>query len=210
MSELARALADQHVVAIVRQDAATASQLVDIATALVEAGITVIEFPLTNPRALEAIVEFATRYPTAHVGGGTVLSPDDARRVLDAGGAFIVTPHVDLPTVETAQELGLDCLPGAFTATEIAVLRALDVLAVKVFPAGAVGPSYIAALRGPYPDVQLIPTGGVTVGDAPRYIAAGALAVGLGSDLIGDGSPDSIAARARTLRSEFQRGRTTP
>lgn len=210
MSTLARSLAEQHVVAIVRRDAAAASELVDIASAIVEAGITVIEFPLTNPRALEAIAMLTARYPGAHIGGGTVLTPDDARRVAVAGGTFIVTPHVDLSTVEAAQDLGLQCLPGAFTATEISVLRTLDVLAVKVFPAGPVGPAYVSALRGPYPDIQLIPTGGVTVADAPRYIAAGALAVGLGSDLIGDGSPDSIAVRARTLRSEFQRGRTTP
>ena len=190
----------ERVVAIVRRADASASELVDIATALVGAGVTVIEFPLTNRSALEAIRAVASARLTAFVGAGTVLTVDDALRVRDAGGAFIVTPNLDPAVLEVAHEAGLAALPGAFTATEIALARSLGAEAVKVFPSGPVGPTYISALLGPYPDALLIPTGGISVQNACQYIAAGALAVGLGSDLIGDGSPGNISQRVHALR----------
>ena len=134
------------------------------------------------------------------VGAGTVLSVPAARRAVDAGAAFLVCPHTDLRLVEWALEHAVPIFPGALTPTE--VVRAWDAgaTAVKLFPASVVGPAFVREIRGPLPQVPLIPTGGVSADNAGAFISAGAVAVGLGSWLIGDGRGAGVRARARQVR----------
>jgi 2-dehydro-3-deoxyphosphogluconate aldolase/(4S)-4-hydroxy-2-oxoglutarate aldolase len=168
--------------------------------ALVRGGIRLVEVTLDTPGALEAVER--GRRSGWSVGVGTVLEPDQVSRSVDAGAAFVVSPGILPDVVERALELGIDALPGAFTPTEVIRARAMGGAAVKLFPASIGGPSYIRALRGPLPDVPLVPTGGIAIGDVGAYLAAGGACVGLGGALAGEGPPtnarevDAIAERA--------------
>ena len=169
--------------------------------ALLDGGIRAFELTLNAPEstALKALTA-AVRWSEGSgivVGAGTVLSMESARRAIDAGAAFLVAPHLDTEVVAWAARDGIPMLPGAATPTEVLAAWRAGAAAVKVFPASTLGPSFIRELRGPLPDVPLLPTGGVTVGNAAAYIEAGAVAVGIGSWLFGGGSPSSIIERAR-------------
>jgi 2-dehydro-3-deoxyphosphogluconate aldolase / (4S)-4-hydroxy-2-oxoglutarate aldolase len=131
------------------------------------------------------------------VGAGTVLSIDAARRAIDRGAAFLVAPHIDTDVVAWAAERGVPMFPGAATPTEALTAWRAGAAGVKVFPASSLGTTFVRELRGPFPDLPLIPTGGVSADNAAAYIEAGAVAVGIGSWLFGDGSVASIAERAR-------------
>lgn len=131
------------------------------------------------------------------VGAGTVLSIDAARRALDRGAVFLVAPHLDTELVAWAAAQDIAMFPGAATPTEALNAWRAGAAGVKVFPASSLGPSFVRELRGPFPDLPLIPTGGVTTGNAPGYIDAGAIAVGIGSWLFAGGGTTSIAERAR-------------
>jgi 2-dehydro-3-deoxyphosphogluconate aldolase/(4S)-4-hydroxy-2-oxoglutarate aldolase len=166
-------------------------------------GIDVIEITMTVPGAIPLITEIARRFPEAIVGAGTVLDADTARACILSGARFVVSPALDLNTIECCRRYGIAVLPGALTPTE--VLRAWQAGAdiVKVFPAGALGgPSYIKALKAPFPQIDLIPTGGVSVDTAPAFIQAGACALGVGADLVDlkalrEGNAALLTERAR-------------
>jgi 2-dehydro-3-deoxyphosphogluconate aldolase / (4S)-4-hydroxy-2-oxoglutarate aldolase len=169
--------------------------------ALLRGGIRAFELTLNAPEstALKALTA-AVRWSEGSgivVGAGTVLSMESARRAIDAGAAFLVAPHLDTEVVVWAARDGIPMLPGAATPTEVLAAWRAGATAVKVFPASTLGPSFVRELRGPLPDVPLLPTGGVTVGNAAAYIEAGAVAVGIASWLFGGGSPSSIIERAR-------------
>ena len=173
--------------------------------ALLDGGIRAFELTLNEPEstALKALTA-AVRWSEGSgivVGAGTVLSMDAARRAIDAGAAFLVAPHLDAEVVAWAARDGIPMLPGAATPTEVIGAWRAGAAAVKVFPASTLGPSFIRELRGPLPDVPLLPTGGVTVGNAAAYIEACAVAVGIGSWLFGGGSRTSIIERAREVVS---------
>ncbi|MEO5885175.1 MAG: bifunctional 4-hydroxy-2-oxoglutarate aldolase/2-dehydro-3-deoxy-phosphogluconate aldolase, partial [Candidatus Limnocylindrales bacterium] len=137
-----------------------------------------------------------TNAPIA-IGAGTVLSVEAAVRAIDAGATFLVSPHLDCEVVRWAAERGIPFLPGTATPTEVLAAWRAGAAAVKIFPASALGPSFLRELRGPFPDIPLQPTGGISVEDAGDYIRAGAIAVGMGSWLFAGGTPASIAGRAR-------------
>jgi len=160
--------------------------------ALVSGGIGLVEVTLDTPGALDA-VERGSRSGRS-IGVGTVLEPDQVSRSVDAGAAFVVSPGILPDVIDRAIELGIDVVPGAFTATEIIRAHATGAVAVKVFPASVGGPSYLRALRGPLPDVPLVPTGGITIDEIGAYLAAGAVCVGLGGALVGEEPPASTAA----------------
>jgi 2-dehydro-3-deoxyphosphogluconate aldolase/(4S)-4-hydroxy-2-oxoglutarate aldolase len=154
----------------------------------------------TTPRATDAIEALRARLPgSAVLGAGTVLDGRQAREALAAGATFLVTPAPCPDVVEEAVRRGVPALPGAFTPGEVLASWRAGASAVKVFPAASGGPGHIRDLRGPFPHIPLIPTGGIGVDDAAAYLAAGAVAVGLGSALTGrlDGSGDADALRAR-------------
>lgn len=170
-------------VAIFRGDG-DVERLASACEALAGAGVQAVEVTLDTPGALTAIERLAQRFAgRLHVGAGTVLDAEATRRAVDAGAAFVVAPGLDEGTVTRALELGVPVLPGVFTPTEVLAARRLGCEAVKLFPAGPVGPGYLKALRGPIPDVAIVPTGGIGLADVPGYLAAGAHAVGLGSAL---------------------------
>ena len=196
-------IARSRVVAVLR--APNASRFVEVGTVLAEAGVTCIEFTLSSEGAIAALREFARRPPRGiAIGAGTVLDAEAASAAVDAGATFVISPALCRDVIERAADLGVPVIPGALTPTEILEAWRAGASAVKVFPAAeAGGPAYIRAVLAPLPHVPLIPTGGVEIGDAPDYLAAGAFAVGLGGSLVGDagagGDLNALRARAQAL-----------
>jgi 2-dehydro-3-deoxyphosphogluconate aldolase/(4S)-4-hydroxy-2-oxoglutarate aldolase len=155
------------------------------------------EITLNEPvvGALRAIEAVAARTPGLAIGAGTVLSIEAAQLAIDAGATFLVMPHTDPDLVRWAAERGIPSLPGAFTPTEVLAAWRAGAAAVKLFPASVAGPAFVREYRGPFPDIPLVPSGGVTVQSAGDFIRAGAVAVGVGSWLIGDATPAGVRAR---------------
>ena len=168
--------------------------------ALLRGGIETVEVTLDTPGALVAVER--GRRAGWSIGVGTVLEPDQVSRCVDAGAAFVVSPGIVPEVVERALALGIDIVPGAFTPTEVIRAHSSGAVAVKVFPASLGGAAYLRALRGPLPDMPLVPTGGIGIEEVGDYLAAGADCVGLGGALTGAEPPanaseaDAIAERA--------------
>jgi 2-dehydro-3-deoxyphosphogluconate aldolase/(4S)-4-hydroxy-2-oxoglutarate aldolase len=171
------------VVAVVRLD--DLSRAVPLTEALVAGGVRAVEFTFTNPDAAAAIT--AAREGLggrALIGAGSVLDAETARVAILAGAAFVVTPTVSLPVIEICNRYGVATVIGALTPTEILTAWQAGATYVKVFPASLGGPRYLRDVRGPLPQVKLIPTGGVDAAIAGEFIRAGAVAVALGSNLV--------------------------
>jgi len=185
-------------------------RLTRIADGLLAGGIHAFEVTLDSPGALPAIESLVRRFEGTplRIGAGTVLGVEAAGSAVTAGAAFIVSPHGDAAIVRWAVAAGVPVFPGAMTPTEIVAMWAAGATAVKVFPASAVGPSFIREVRGPLRHVPLIPTGGITADTIGAYIAAGSTAVGMGSWLSGDGDPAGIAARAGQALEAIRAART--
>ena len=159
-----------------------------------------VEISLTSTDAFALIERSVTEFDDAVViGAGTVLTAEDARRSASAGARFVLTPAL-CPGAVTAIDEGLPLVAGAFTPSEILQATNLGAAAVKVFPASLGGPGYIRSLREPFPHVPLVPVGGISADDVAAYLAAGALAVGVGAPLLGDaadgGSQHALSVRA--------------
>lgn len=199
---LGRLLAGR-VVAVIRMK--DADGLAAAAAALARGGVRAVEVTMTVPGAVGIIRELArTKGPGALVGAGTVLDAATAAAVIEAGADFVVSPVFDRDTVSACRESGVVVAPGAFTPTEIVAAWRAGADLVKVFPATALGPQFVRDVRGPLPEVRLMPTGGVTVGNARDFLAAGAACVGLGTALVDAeaveaGDWAAIEARARRL-----------
>jgi len=187
------------VVAIARRLSADAAPTV--AEALASGGVHAFEVTLNEPKAvaLRAIEAVAARGSDIAIGAGTVLSIEAAGLAVDAGATFLVMPTTDTDLVAWAAARGIPAFPGAATPTEIHAAWRAGAAAVKLFPASALGPSFVRECRGPFPDIPLVPTGGVTAETAGAFITAGAVAVGLGSWLVGDGVADGVTRRARQV-----------
>ena len=171
--------------------------------ALLEAGVPLVEITIDTPGAVEVVAKAAA--DGIAVGVGTVLTADQVRACADAGAPFVVAPSFSGEMVETALEVGIEPIPGVLSPTELMAARAAGAEAVKVFPSKpAGGPSLIRALRGPFPDVPLLPTGGIDVADVGAFLDAGATCVGLGATLVGAAPPtgaevDAIRDRAAAV-----------
>jgi 2-dehydro-3-deoxyphosphogluconate aldolase/(4S)-4-hydroxy-2-oxoglutarate aldolase len=178
-------------VAVIRlKDATLLRAIVD---ALAIGGVQALEVTMTTPRAIELISDIAPTLPDGFlIGAGTVLDAATARQAIEAGAQFVVSPVLRPTIIDECHQHDVAMIPGCFSPTEI--LDAVDAGAdiVKVFPATSLGPGFFKDLRGPFPDVKLMPTGGVTVENAGEWIRAGAAAVGIGSALL---PADAIAAR---------------
>lgn len=178
------------IIPVIRADSAGAA--VAVVETLIDAGLTVAEITMTVPDAIEAIASVAKRFGgEVLVGAGTVTDAETVRRALDAGAEFIVSPCLVSEVIEAARRADVAVLPGALTPTEVfeAFRQGGDM--VKVFPAQNVGgAAYLRALRGPFPDIPLVPTGGVTLDNVGDMFKAGAVAVGVGSEMI---SKDALA-----------------
>ncbi|MEJ7749352.1 MAG: bifunctional 4-hydroxy-2-oxoglutarate aldolase/2-dehydro-3-deoxy-phosphogluconate aldolase [Candidatus Limnocylindrales bacterium] len=142
--------------------------------------------------------EDQTETPLA-IGAGTVLTRDSARRAIDAGASFLVMPHTDPDLVAWLAGERIPALPGAATPTEVLAGWRAGAAAIKVFPASSLGASFVRELGGPFPDIPVVPSGGMTLADVPAFIEAGAAAVGIGSWLTGDLEPVGISGRACEL-----------
>jgi len=167
------------------------------AETLYAAGIPILEIPLTVPQASKLIEELAHRFPGLIVGAGTVLDEESARRLIDAGAAYITSPGLNTSVVACAKRAGVVVFPGALTPSEIIDAWMAGADFVKIFPAAtAGGPNYVRALKVPLPQIPLIVTGGVTQSTAFDYILAGAHAIGVGSELL----PKDALERRQTDR----------
>lgn len=150
-----------------------------------EAGLRHVEVTLDTPDACGIIDTIRQRFPHLVVGAGTVTSADDIERAVAAGSQFAVSPHGDRALAAAAAAHGLPYVPAAYTPTEAVTAWGWGVALVKLFPIAALGAVFLRQVRGPFPDIPLIATGGVTVANALEYRQAGATAVGMGSDLLG-------------------------
>lgn len=181
--------------------------------ALAEGGLRALEITMTVPRAIELIAEIAPRLPPGFLlGAGTVVDRDTARRTIDAGAQFLVSPVFRSEIIETGHAHDVPVMPGCFTPTEILAAWDAGADVVKVFPATALGPGYLKDVRAPLPQVKLMPTGGVTVENAGDWIRAGAVAVGVGSALvdakaIGSGDLRPIVDNARRIIANVRAAR---
>ncbi len=199
--DLLAELSRRKVLAIIRADGP--ARALECIRTLVDAGITTLEVSLTTPGGLQAITEARSEFgPSVLLGAGTVVSAAQADEVALAGVSFVLTPAITRGAHRSV-ELGVPLLCGALTPTEVLGALDLGALAVKVFPAGLHGPGYLRDLRAPLPDAALIAVGGVDASSAPAYLSAGAVAVGIGSPLLGDagfgGSQADLAVRAADL-----------
>ncbi len=183
--------------------------LLDVCRAAARGGLPLLEITLTTPGALDAVAELA-RDPNLLVGGGTVLEPEQARAVARAGGRFALSPVFDPAVLAEARSLGLLYVPGAATPAEILAAHRAGAPLVKVFPAGPLGgPEFLRLVRGPLPDIPLVPTSGPTSENLAEYLAAGAVAIGVGREVLPAGSPlAAVESAARRVRDAMVRARS--
>ena len=184
--------------------ASSASEAIAIADAILAGGVTVLEVTMTVPGAIQVIEQLADHHgEKLLIGAGTVLEAETARSCILAGAQVIVSPALDLRTIELCRRYSVPIMPGALTPTEIVTAWQAGADVVKVFPCSALGGAkYLKALQGPLPQIQLIPTGGVSLSTAAEFLAAGAFALGVGSDLVdakaaAEGRSDVITENAR-------------
>ena len=174
------------------------------AEALVEGGISIAEITMTVPNALHVMERVVERFgDKVLLGAGTILDPESCRAALLAGAEFIVTPSLNPQVIEVARRYSKACFPGALTPTEVLSAWQAGADMVKIFPCGPVGgPSYIKALKGPFPQIDFVPTGGVNLETTPEFIKAGSAAVAVGGELVNvqvlkEGKLEVVAENAR-------------
>jgi 2-dehydro-3-deoxyphosphogluconate aldolase / (4S)-4-hydroxy-2-oxoglutarate aldolase len=183
-AEVIKQIKDTGVIPVVR--ASSADEAMRAIDAIREGGISILEITMTVPGAVALIEQVAKLYgDAATVGAGTVLDPETATACISAGAKFVVSPALNLETIACCQRQDIAVMPGALTPTEVVQAWNAGADFVKVFPAGAVGgPSYVKALKAPLPQIELVPTGGVSLKTAADFIKAGAAALGVGADLV--------------------------
>jgi 2-dehydro-3-deoxyphosphogluconate aldolase/(4S)-4-hydroxy-2-oxoglutarate aldolase len=207
-SAVAAQIAREKVVAVIRLS--DPNKLVPVISAIAKGGIRCIEVTMTVPNAIELIRSVSKQVADdVIIGAGTVLDAETAHAVIDAGAQFVVSPILNPEVIKACKEHDVYCAPGCFTPTEIHQAFALGADVIKVFPATSLGPKYFKDLKGPFPNIPLMPTGGVSIENAHEWIAAGAVAVGIGSDLldkkaIDDGRYEVLTQKARQLSSNVQ------
>jgi len=207
--EVRQRLIDVGIVPVVR--GRSAAMAVAAAEAVCAGGISIVEVTMTVPGAIDVIRRLVTTMGQhVIVGAGTVLDSVSALRCMDAGAEFLVSPAFDLNMVKLANSEGIVVIPGALTPTEVVAAWNAGADMVKVFPCGNVGgPKYIKALRGPLPHIPLVPTGGVNLETAADFLRAGAVALGVGSELISEaallsGDTSQITSAARQYLAVVQ------
>lgn len=182
--EVLKRIRDTGLIPVVRAE--SADHAVRAVKALKAGGLDVLEVTMTVPGAIDVIRTISAEYGAdTLIGAGTVLDPETAQACIAAGAKFIVSPSLNEETISFCREQGVAVFPGALTPTEVVRAWKAGADAVKIFPAGAVGgASYLKALKAPLPQIELIPTGGVSLKTAADFIRAGAMALGVGADLV--------------------------
>ena len=180
------------------------SEALALAEAIEAGGVTALEVTMTVPGAIEVIRQLVSETQgRILIGAGTVLDPETARGCMLAGAEFIVSPSLNVKTIEICRRYSVPVMPGALTPTEVVTAWEAGADVVKVFPCSALGGAkYLKALKAPLPQIEMIPTGGVSLATAAEFLAAGAFALGVGGDLvnpqaIADGKPEFITQTAR-------------
>jgi 2-dehydro-3-deoxyphosphogluconate aldolase / (4S)-4-hydroxy-2-oxoglutarate aldolase len=201
---LSERLASSKVIAVLRTSQVSA--IAPVCDVLVEEGILSLELTLTTPGLLDALEDLVDRYGnSADVGVGTIVTESEAQRTMDCGAQYLVTPTMNLPVVDLAVQRKIAVFPGGLTPTELAAGWRAGATAVKIFPAETVGPGYLKHLRGPFPDLEAIPSGGVDLDATREWLAAGAAAVSIGGPLLGDalkgGELSALRHRCRAVRA---------
>jgi 2-dehydro-3-deoxyphosphogluconate aldolase / (4S)-4-hydroxy-2-oxoglutarate aldolase len=185
--EILAVVQQSRLVAIVRLDDLENSP--DLIMSLLRGGVRAIEFTLTNPQAPSIVRQILDQFEQFHdgravLGIGSVRTASDAKLALAAGSQFLVSPITDQAVIHTAAEAGVPIMPGAFTPTEIAQATNWGADLIKIFPARCLGPNYIKDILAPMPELKLMPTGGIDSSNIQDYLAAGAVAVGMGGQLV--------------------------
>jgi 2-dehydro-3-deoxyphosphogluconate aldolase/(4S)-4-hydroxy-2-oxoglutarate aldolase len=200
-SEVLRSLGEIGLVPVLRAESET--QALALADAIAAGGVTVLEVTMTVPGAVRVMRRLAEDRPDILIGAGTVLDPETARMCILEGAQFVVSPALNTRTIEMCHRYGVAVLPGALTPTEIVTAWQAGADLVKIFPASALGGAkYLKSVKAPLPQVEMIPTGGVSQTTAAEFLAAGAFALGVGADLVDlkaivAGKPESITESAR-------------
>lgn len=210
-SESLQKILQRGIIAIMR--ASDASFLLDAARAVLEGGVDVIEVTMTTPNALNVVKEAVSQFGTKVLfGAGSVLDPETARAAILAGAQFVVSPTLNLRTIEMCKRYSIPVIPGAYTPTEILTAWEAGADIVKVFPASVGGPGYIKALKAPLPQVRLAAVGGVNLDTTADFISAGVDVVGVGGELINlrlleERKFEEITQRARNFLIQVEKGR---
>ena len=201
-TEVLQRIRDLGLIPVVRAE--TAEQAMRAVAAILAGGVSVLEVTMTVPGAIGVIEQLAKAFGAeALIGAGTVLDPETADKCIQAGAKFIVSPSLNEDTIAFCRDRDVAIFPGALTPTEVVRAWNAGADAVKVFPAGAVGgASYLKSLKAPLPQIELIPTGGVSLKTAADFIRAGAMALGVGADLVDmtalrEGNDGLLTERAR-------------
>ncbi len=203
---------DVGLIPIVR--APSAGDAMRAAEAIVAGGIGIAEITMTVPGVLHVMEDVATRFgDKVLLGAGTILDAETCRAAILAGAEFIVTPSLDVRVIEMARRYGRPVFPGTLTPTEVVTAWQAGADMVKIFPAGPVGgPKYIKALKGPLPNIEMVPTGGVNLENAAEFIKAGAAAIAVGGELVDlkalkEGKLEQITETARKFAEAVRAGR---
>lgn len=198
------AIIDSGVVAVVRAE--SKEQGLNIIEAVKKGGIKALEITLTVPGAVDIIKDLVEEYKDEDViiGAGTVLDPESARACILAGAKYIVSPYFDLETVKMCNRYAIPVMPGVMTPKEVVAALEAGVDICKVFPGNAFGPSIIGAFKGPMPQGNYMPTGGVDLGNAKEWIQKGAVAIGVGSVLTKDAKTGDYESVTETAKKFVQ------
>ncbi len=190
-------------------------QALGIASAIADGGVTVLEITMTVPGAIRVMARLTKERPDILIGAGTVLDPETARICMLEGAQFVVSPALNLKTIEMCHRYSIPVLPGALTPTEVVTAWQAGADVIKVFPASALGGAkYLKSLKAPLPQVEMIPTGGVSLQSAREFLEAGSFALGVGADLVdtkamAEGKPEKITESAKKyleIVREFRKG----
>lgn len=200
--EITRSALEQRVFAIVRAE--SYEKATAVADTLLGAGITSLEISLTTPYALEAISTLRRETgDDSVIGAGTVLDGPSARAAVEAGARFLVSPSLDPEVIRTGHRYGIPVFPGVASPTEMVRALELGADALKLFPASGYGPGWLRDVRAALPQAPVLPTGGITLDSAPEWIAAGAVACGMGSSLT-EGDRETVAKRVTELLQRLE------
>ena len=190
-------------------------QALGIASAIADGGVTVLEITMTVPGAIRVMSRLTKERPDILIGAGTVLDAETARMCMLEGAQFVVSPALNLKTIEMCHRYSIPVLPGALTPTEVVTAWQAGADVIKVFPASALGGAkYLKSLKAPLPQVEMIPTGGVSLATAKEFLEAGSFALGVGADLVdtkamAEGKPEKITESAKKyleIVREFRKG----
>jgi 2-dehydro-3-deoxyphosphogluconate aldolase / (4S)-4-hydroxy-2-oxoglutarate aldolase len=213
--DVIRRIGEVGIIPVVR--AASVDDAIRAVEAIYAGGIPIIEITMTVPNAADVIRNLARDYGHKIViGAGTVTTTEQATMCLAVGAEFLVSPGLSLPVLSVARASGKLSIPGALTPTELMMAQENGATLVKIFPCGSVGGAkYLRALKGPFPDAELIPTGGVSASNAAEFVAAGAFALGVGGELVSkaalrDGHLSEITEAARELVQAVRSARHLP